>query len=631
MLHTHATRQQSVAPSRVRAQRALARPGRSHHVLQRKCACGGGCPKCETEQSPLNRSADGSDPTSVPPIVHEVLRSPSEPLDAATRAFMEPRFGQDFSRIAVRSASYPRVGAEPCGVACDQPSVIQPKSFEVSDPVGPDERQADEIARKVADGRSAEIKGAGVAPALRETLPETTADFPSQLAGRNGGRALDNSVRNEMETKIGTSFSDVRVHSGTDAQSMADSLNARAFTCQRDVFFGAGEYNPDSRAGKELLAHELVHTVQQGGGLRRKAKALDVDSALNWYAGDPYGKKIVFSPHLAMRLYEVSGAKAEYDAAIAEATVGRSFVELVSRAQIALKTEPDGKFGPGTQAALDKWRTGGPHGIDYNRLLKDKKLDIGVAIGVEFVEEHEAIKTLLTKYKFKTAADSKVKTTYSKAMKLKVPGDDSVLPIDFEIGVDLIYQDNDNPKATFMQFLSEKDVAIYSGHARYGTGPDFDAKESPDQNFVIGVNSAKHGEKSGGLTKGYDPHMNELLKGRQNDLEQMSKAGKFDETKYQVWMFNACVSKQYLDEVRGGLVTNKKGDSKSGANLRFFGTTATIYSDCVPILEELISLNSIDDIIETMNTHEIAKVKEQNKLKSKAEQEPLLKSYYFAD
>jgi hypothetical protein len=49
------------------------------------------------------RSADGAEPSAVPPIVHEVLGSPGQPLDAETRAFMEPRFGHDFGRVRVHA------------------------------------------------------------------------------------------------------------------------------------------------------------------------------------------------------------------------------------------------------------------------------------------------------------------------------------------------------------------------------------------------------------------------------------------------------------------------------------------------------------------------------------------------
>jgi hypothetical protein len=81
--------------------------------LQRDCACGGGCPKCQTEQPGQEHErlqtkcveSSASEPTAVPPIVHDVLRSAGQPLNPATRAFMEPRFDHDFSQVLVHTDS----------------------------------------------------------------------------------------------------------------------------------------------------------------------------------------------------------------------------------------------------------------------------------------------------------------------------------------------------------------------------------------------------------------------------------------------------------------------------------------------------------------------------------------------
>jgi len=79
-------------------------------MLQRKCACGGNassgdqCEECKKKEASIQRSSAGqAGPTAVPPIVHDVLRSPCQPLDAATRAAMEARFGHDFSRVRVHT------------------------------------------------------------------------------------------------------------------------------------------------------------------------------------------------------------------------------------------------------------------------------------------------------------------------------------------------------------------------------------------------------------------------------------------------------------------------------------------------------------------------------------------------
>lgn len=78
-------------------------------LLQRKCGCGnhimsGSCDNCAKKKGSLQRkSSSGFESAAVPSIVHEVLRSTGQPLDAATRGFMEPRFGQDFSHVRVHT------------------------------------------------------------------------------------------------------------------------------------------------------------------------------------------------------------------------------------------------------------------------------------------------------------------------------------------------------------------------------------------------------------------------------------------------------------------------------------------------------------------------------------------------
>lgn len=131
-------------------------------LLQRKCACGGSpgldgeCAECRKKRLSLQRhSANGAEPSTVPPIVHEVLHSPGQPLDSATRTFMEPRFGHDFSQV--------------------------------------------------------------------------------------------------------------RVHNDAKAAESTRAVNALAYTVGRNVVFGEGQYSPTTLPGQRLLAHELMHVVQQTG------------------------------------------------------------------------------------------------------------------------------------------------------------------------------------------------------------------------------------------------------------------------------------------------------------------------------------------------------------------------------
>ena len=82
-------------------------------------------------------------------------------------------------------------------------------------------------------------------------------------AKRGGGASLDEGSRKSMEGAMGQDFSDVRVHSDSDADSLSRSVKATAFTTGQDIFFRSGAYQPGSTEGNKLLAHELTHVVQQ--------------------------------------------------------------------------------------------------------------------------------------------------------------------------------------------------------------------------------------------------------------------------------------------------------------------------------------------------------------------------------
>ncbi len=96
-----------------------------------------------------------------------------------------------------------------------------------------------------------------------EELDDSTASGIQSLQG--GGRPLDQSSRSYFEPRFGADFSAVRVHTGDSAAQAAQSVDARAFTLGNDVVFNQNQYSPDSLEGKNLLAHELTHVIQQGG------------------------------------------------------------------------------------------------------------------------------------------------------------------------------------------------------------------------------------------------------------------------------------------------------------------------------------------------------------------------------
>jgi hypothetical protein len=94
------------------------------------------------------------------------------------------------------------------------------------------------------------------------------AGDPAAIRSELGsGQALDGSVRRRMQSAFGEDFAGVRVHTDTRARELSAGMQARAFTIGSDIAFGAAEYQPGTPVGDALIAHELAHVVQQGGGI----------------------------------------------------------------------------------------------------------------------------------------------------------------------------------------------------------------------------------------------------------------------------------------------------------------------------------------------------------------------------
>jgi len=182
-------------------------------LLQRKCVCGGApgidgeCAECRRKRLSLQQSgrmATASSTVTVQPIVRDVLRSPGQPLDADTRTFMEPRFGHDFSQVQI-----------------DRTTPLMTKTdLTISQPGDQGEQEADRMAEQV-------------------------------MRGSKHAQSYD--------------FSQVRIHTDTQAAESARAINAVAYTVGRHIVFGSGQYAPGTTAGQRLLAHELTHVVQQTG------------------------------------------------------------------------------------------------------------------------------------------------------------------------------------------------------------------------------------------------------------------------------------------------------------------------------------------------------------------------------
>lgn len=217
-------------------QTPAAAPQIADGLLQRKCDCGqhliagGDCSECSKNQMSLQRSARNSEPETrnsdgAPSIVHEVLRSAGHPLDAQTRAFMEPRFSHDFSLVRVhtdaraaesalavnalaytvgRDVVFGTSGYQPGTIAgkrllahelahtVQQANGFQPK-LAINQPRDQFEQEADRAAAAISEGAPSPFYGhsrsATTSQLMKQEVPDKTIKTPlkSSKGGARGG------------------------------------------------------------------------------------------------------------------------------------------------------------------------------------------------------------------------------------------------------------------------------------------------------------------------------------------------------------------------------------------------------------------------------------------------------------
>ncbi|HEY5916820.1 MAG TPA: DUF4157 domain-containing protein [Chryseolinea sp.] len=104
-----------------------------------------------------------------------------------------------------------------------------------------------------------------------QTKSEGKTSAPPSLSSRisnssGKGMPLPSKTLQQMNSSFGADFSDVNLHTDYSSIRMNNELRSQAFTHGKDIYFNSGKYNPETSTGKQLLAHELTHVVQQGSG-----------------------------------------------------------------------------------------------------------------------------------------------------------------------------------------------------------------------------------------------------------------------------------------------------------------------------------------------------------------------------
>jgi hypothetical protein len=137
----------------------------------------------------------------------------------------------------------------------------------------PDPNTKPPVQKKAAFESENEETVSGKADDSRTAVVDPEEDpFTEKLdAARSNGSTLPANLRESMENRMEADFRNVRIHHDTESDTLSKRIHAQAFTTGNDIFFGAGKYDPASKQGQHLLAHELTHVLQQeGGSIRTK-------------------------------------------------------------------------------------------------------------------------------------------------------------------------------------------------------------------------------------------------------------------------------------------------------------------------------------------------------------------------
>lgn len=189
-----------------------------------------------------------------------------------------------------RAGSQPGLARRPAGD--DSPVMREPER----DPEGFDERVRQEpVSVPEPEGHDDPHPGRDAVERLQQTAGNSAVSQAVAPAAQGAarrvaeglvpglGRPLEPRVRRDMEAHLGRDLRGVRIHTGSAAARVARGIGARAYAAGNDIVFAEGAYAPDTPTGRETLAHELTHVVQQRGEARaapsgRGARAAEDDA-----------------------------------------------------------------------------------------------------------------------------------------------------------------------------------------------------------------------------------------------------------------------------------------------------------------------------------------------------------------
>ncbi|THB70777.1 MAG: DUF4157 domain-containing protein [Gammaproteobacteria bacterium] len=120
-----------------------------------------------------------------------------------------------------------------------------------------------------ASEKQADSAAAGFANGDKTAPYKTTSvnnSATTDLGISEKGSALPNQQKQQYESYFGQSLSNVKIHTDSESAYAADAVNAKAFTLGNNIYFGQGQYSPNTQHGQEILTHEIAHTMQTDSG-----------------------------------------------------------------------------------------------------------------------------------------------------------------------------------------------------------------------------------------------------------------------------------------------------------------------------------------------------------------------------
>ena len=234
------------------------------------CACGGGCPKCRTEQGiqPKLRigAPDDKYEQEADRVADQVMHSKGTSFGARMPEEGSRRQSphQQNETPGARTAPAPvtplvqRREDDSSEEMEEEEETEELRTKSLAGAVSPLIQRQESAGREDEEEKLIQTKTAGSA------TPADTTEMHSGIQSLQGnGRPLPESSRAFFEPRFGHDFGSVRIHADPRAAKLARSINARAFTLGQHIYFADGQNRPDTEAGRHLLAHELVHTIQQ--------------------------------------------------------------------------------------------------------------------------------------------------------------------------------------------------------------------------------------------------------------------------------------------------------------------------------------------------------------------------------